>query len=78
MALHLNKVDFTTQGCFVQSLVEIGHVVLEKKIFKFRHCTNIFAFCNFIPLKKSVALHLNKLVENVKSLQTGGETQDDR
>ena len=25
-----------TQGCFVPSLVEIGSVVLEKKIFKFR------------------------------------------
>ena len=35
-------------------------------------------FRNYIPLKKSVALHLNKVVENVKSLQTGGETQDDR
>ena len=30
-----------TQGCFVPSLVEIGSVVLEKKIFKFRKC--IFA-----------------------------------
>ena len=27
-----------TQGCFVPSLVEIGPVVLEKKIFKFRQC----------------------------------------
>ena len=30
-----------TQGCFVQSLVDIGLVVQEKKIFKFRQC--IFA-----------------------------------
>ena len=30
-----------TQGCFVPNLVEIGLVVLEKKIFKFRQC--IFA-----------------------------------
>ena len=27
-----------TQGCFVPSLVEIGSVVLEKKILKFRQC----------------------------------------
>ena len=27
-----------TQGCFVQSLVEIGPVVLEEKIFKFHQC----------------------------------------
>ena len=27
-----------TQGCFVPSLVEIGPVVLEKKIFPFRPC----------------------------------------
>ena len=34
MALHLNKLEFDsrTQGCFVQSLVEIGTVVLEKKM----------------------------------------------
>ena len=31
-----------TQGCFVQSLVEIGFVVLEKKIIKYRLC--IFTF----------------------------------
>ena len=30
-----------TQGCFVPSLVEIGLVVLEKRIFKFRQ--GIFA-----------------------------------
>ena len=30
-----------TQGCFVLSLVEIGPLVLEKKILKFRQC--IFA-----------------------------------
>ena len=28
----------STQRCFVPSLVEIGQVVLEKKIFKFRQC----------------------------------------
>ena len=31
-----------TQGCFVPSLIEIGPVVLEKKIFKFHQC--IFTF----------------------------------
>ena len=37
----------------------IGPVVLEKKIFKFCQC--IFAFCNYLPLEKGRALHLNKL-----------------
>ena len=32
------------QGYFVLSLVQIGSVVLEKKIFKISHCI----FCNFI------------------------------
>ena len=41
------------------SLVEIGPVVLEKKIFKFRQY--IFAICNYLPLEKGGALHLNKL-----------------
>ena len=36
-ALHLNK------RCFVPSLVEIGPVVLEKKILKFNQL--IFAIC---------------------------------
>ena len=35
--LHLYKVSFT-QGCFVLSLIEIGPLVLEKKIFKIRLC----------------------------------------
>ena len=43
-----------TEECFVPSLVEIGPVVLEKKIFEFRPCINT------LPLKKEVALHLNK------------------
>ena len=38
------------------SLVEIGHVVLEK-IFKFCQC--IFVY--FLPLEKGMVLHLNKL-----------------
>ena len=41
-----------TQGCFVPSLVKIGSVVLEKKIFKFRQC--IFAICVIIsPWKRA-------------------------
>ena len=40
------------------SLVEIGQAVLEK-IFKY---VNVFLlFCNYLPLEKGVALHLNKL-----------------
>ena len=38
-----------TQGCFVQSLVEIGPVVLEKKIFKCPQC--IFKFL-LSPIEK--------------------------
>ena len=39
-------------------LFEIGTVVLEK-IFHNRQC--IFVICNYLPLEKSAALHLNKL-----------------
>ena len=46
-----------TQGCFVSSLVEIGPVVLMKKIFKVHQCIY------HLPLEngRGVALHLNKL-----------------
>ena len=37
-----------TRGCFVPSLVEIGSVILEKKIYEFRQC--IFAFSLLSPL----------------------------
>ena len=48
-----------TQGCFVPNLVEIGLVVLEKKIFKF---VNVFwLFRNYLPLEKGGTLYLNKL-----------------
>ena len=59
-ALHLNKLEFPSpKGCFVLSLVEIGSVVLEKKIFNF---VNVFLlFCNYQPLEKGRALLLNKL-----------------
>ena len=44
-----------TQECFVLSLVEIGPVVLSKKIFfKFRQ---LMCFCYFVI----IVLHLNKL-----------------
>ena len=43
-----------TQGCSVPSLVEIGPVVLEKKIFK---VVNLFLlFPNHLPFGKDVAL----------------------
>jgi len=48
-----------TKGCFVPSLDEISSVVLEKKNFKFLKC--IFSICNYLPLEKDGALHLNKL-----------------
>ena len=48
-----------TQGCFVSSLVGIGSVVLEKKIFKFRQRFSLFH--NYFPLEKERALHMNKL-----------------
>ena len=39
VALHLKKFEsLLPKRCFVPSLVEIGSVVLEKKISKFRHC----------------------------------------
>ena len=52
LVLHLN-IEHTwipfTQGCFVPKLVEIGPVVLEKKISKFRKC--VFSlFHNYLAL----------------------------
>ena len=49
-----------TQGCFLPSLVEIGSVVLEKRIlFNF---INVFSlFHNYLFLEKGGAPHLNKL-----------------
>ena len=74
MALHLNKVDSTTQGCVVNKLA----MWFWRRFLNFVSVLIFLLFRNYIPLRKSVALHLNKLVENVKSLPTGGETQDDR
>ena len=48
-----------TQRCDELSLVEIRPVILEKKIFKFRHSN----FCYFViisPWKKGGILHLKK------------------
>ena len=42
-----------SQGWIESSLVEIGSVVLEMKIFKFRQC--------YLPLVKSMVIHLKKL-----------------
>ena len=47
------------QGSFLPSLVEIGSVVLEKKIFKFHHVFSLSH--NYFPLEKVEAFHLNKL-----------------
>ena len=53
ITLHLNKLE----GYFVPNLVEIGPVVLEK-ILNF---VNVFSlYCNYLPLEKDGALHLNK------------------
>ena len=49
-----------TQGLIMPSLVEIGPVVLEKKIF-WNLSMYFSLICNHLPLEKSGALHLNKL-----------------
>ena len=49
-----------TQRCIVPSLVEIGQVVLERKIFF--NFVNVFSlFGNYHPLIKGGVLYLNKL-----------------
>ena len=63
--LHLNKVYFSSpkDALIVQSLVDIGPVVLEKIIFKFCHrkffkFVNAFSlFHNYLPLEKGRTLH---------------------
>ena len=43
-----------TQGCSVSILVEIGSMVLEKKIFKFRQCICVFGYFVIIsPWKRA-------------------------
>ena len=52
--------NFFTQDCLLASVVQIGTVVLEKKIFF--NFVNIFSlFCNYLPMEKGDTLHLNKL-----------------
>ena len=48
-----------TQGWFVLSLVHIGSVVLEKKIF-LNFFNEFSLFRNYLPLKKGRALHLTQ------------------
>ena len=48
-----------THRCFLLSLADIGPVVLKEKILNFVNF--ITPFCNYLPLEKDVALHLNKL-----------------
>ena len=49
-----------TQGCFVPSLVEIGQSGLRAEDFK--NFVNVFLlFHYYLPLRKEVALYLNKL-----------------
>ena len=55
---NLNSLHFN-QEFFVPSLVEIGPVVQEKKIFKISQC--IFAFFYYHPLENGWTIHLNSL-----------------
>ena len=48
------------RGCIMPSLVKIGPVVLEKKIF-FNFVNVFWLFSNYLPLEKGGALYLNKL-----------------
>ena len=59
-SLHLNKFESSSpKGCFVPNLVEIGQVVLEKKILYFVDVLRLFQ--NYLLSEKGRALHLNKL-----------------
>ena len=51
---------YFTHEYFVQSLIEIRQVVIEK-IFEFRRGILLFHKCSYLPLENGVALHLNKL-----------------
>ena len=54
----MNKL-FSTKDAFYQSLVEIGKVVLKKRIFIFVNV--FFLFCKYLPFENSVALYLKML-----------------
>ena len=60
-ALHFNTLESTSsKAALCESLVEIGSVVLEKKIFF--NFVNVFLLIrNYLPLEKGGALHLNKV-----------------
>ena len=61
------------------SLVEIGKVVLEKKIFKFRQCTYFFLvlFRNYTPLKKKRGLSFEQTCQKWEKF-TDGRTDTGR
>ena len=60
MGLLFKKSNVHRSECYVPSLVKIGPVVLEKKIFLI--LSMYFSlFPNYLPLEKGGALHLNKL-----------------
>ena len=52
-----------TQGRFVPNLVEIGPVVLGRKIFKLGKY--IFAICHISPWKRGMTLHVNKFQSQI-------------
>jgi hypothetical protein len=49
-----------TQGWFILSLIEIGLLVLEKKIF-LKNFSVFLHFCYYLPLGKDIPLHLINL-----------------
>ena len=58
--LCLNKLEFPsrTQVYFMSSLVEIGQVVLQKKIFELGNVFTLFLNC--LPSEKGMGLHFKK------------------
>ena len=63
VALNLNNFEFPSlKDTFVSSLVEIGPLILEKKIIKFRQCffATCISFIYYQPLEKAVTLLFNK------------------
>ena len=60
MAFHLNKHKSPSSQDALSCFVEIGPVVLEKKILKCFHY-NFYNFRYYLPLERGVALYFNKL-----------------
>ena len=56
--LKLNLLHPSLKDAFEASLISIGPVVLEEKIFKFQLC--IFTIRFYLLLERGVTLHLNK------------------